>query len=95
MTRFGSTAVYDATKSNPPWGRASSSAAAVDAMNGSAACTTFGVMAVTITRRTAVWRGGSSSPRSRSSGGTSTPGAFIPDAFEKVSVSRRTSRASA
>ena len=61
-------------------------------MNGSAACTTFGVIAVTITRRTAVWRGGSSSPSSRSSDGTSTPGAFIPDALENVSVSRSTAR---
>jgi hypothetical protein len=73
----------------------SSSPSAVPRMNGSAACTTFGVRAVTITRRTAVCWGGSSSPRMRSSNGTSTPGAFIPDAFENASVSRSTPRHSA
>ncbi len=64
-------------------------------MNGSAAWTTLGVSAVTMTRRTGVWRGGSSSPRIRSSKGTSTPCAFIPVAFENASVSRNASRHSA
>ena len=54
--------------------------------------TTFGVRAVTMMRRTAAWRGGSSSPRRRSSIGTSMPGAFMPFALEKAVVSRSTSR---
>ena len=64
-------------------------------MKCSAARTTFGVRAVTITRRTAVCLGGSSSPRMRSSNGTSTPGAFMPVALEKAPVSRSASRHSA
>ncbi len=63
-------------------------------MNGSVACTSLGASAVTITRRTSVWRGGSSSPSSRSSNGTSTPGAFMPVAFENECVSRSTARQS-
>ena len=51
-------------------------------MNGSASWTTLGVKAVTITRRTRLCSGGSSSPRMRSSNGITTPGAFIPEAFE-------------
>ena len=59
-------------------------------MKCSAACTTLGVSAVTITRRTDVCWGGSSSPSIRSSNGISTPGSFIPEAFENDVVSRRT-----
>ena len=64
-------------------------------MNGSAPCTIVGVSAVTITRRTSECSGGSSSPRMRSSNGITTPGAFIPDAFENDVVSRMTARHSA
>ncbi len=53
---------------------------------------TFGVSAVTITRRTAVCRGGSSSPSRRSSVGITTPGALNPDAFENVALSRSRAR---
>ena len=48
----------------------------------------------TITRRTGVCNGGSSSPRSRSSAGITTPGSLNPDAFEYDVTSRSTSRQS-
>ena len=79
----------------PGTGTLRSSWRAESRMKCSAACTTLGVSAVTITRRTAECRGGSSSPRMRSSNGTYTPGAFIPVALEKASVSRSAARHSA
>ncbi len=96
VTRLGSGTVKAGTRSAlPGTATSASSAAAVSRMNGSAAWTTFGVRAVTMTRRTAVCCGGSSSPRIRSSSGISTPGAFMPDAFENAWASRSASRHSA